>query len=136
MTDLIGKSDEELEEMYGFDFYLETIDDLRLDKKIDYGKLMQSFIDFNKERKLKAVKLYDGVVQDIQDMDLADIRIHLMLLAEDKGIFYDGSDDELATSYGFLTDDYFAQIMPGIIFFSGKEEPVKSFASTLKENGL
>ena len=30
----------------------------------------------------------------------------------------DDSDDELATAYGFLCDDYFAEIMSGIIFFS------------------
>jgi len=136
MTDLIGMSGEELEEEYGFDSYLETKDDFLSGKKIDCGKLIGSFIDFNEERELKVIKLYDGVIQDIQDMGLAEIRENLMLLAENKGMFYDNSDDELATCYGFLSDDYFAEIMPGIIFFSGKEEYVKSFARTLKENGL
>ena len=85
---------------------------------------------------MKVIKLYDGVIQDIQDMNLTEIKKNLLLLADNKGAFYDTSDDELATSYGFLCDDYFAEIMPGIIFFSGKEEYVNSFSGTLKENGL
>ncbi len=136
MSDLVGQSHKELEEKYGFDFYLETKDNFLLGKKIDCRKLIDSFIEFNKEKELKVVKLYDGVIQYIKEMDLTEIKNNLILLSKNKGMFYDNSDDELATCYGFLCDDYHAEIMPGIIFFSGKEEYVKTFANILTENSI
>ena len=136
MMDLVGKSGEDIEEMYGFDFYLETKDDLLSIKRVDFRGLVDSFLDFNKERDLKVIKLYDGVIQDVVEMNLSEIKKNLLLLVEDNGAFYDDSDDELATCYGFLCDDYFAEIMPSIIFFSGKEECVNSFACVLREKNL
>ena len=61
---------------------------------------------------------------------------YLQLGLEKKGIFYDDSDDELATWYGFLSNEYFAEIMEGIIFFSGKKDTVFRFAEALKEIGI
>ncbi|MBU1199226.1 MAG: SEC-C domain-containing protein [Nanoarchaeota archaeon] len=69
-------------------------------------------------------------------MDLTEIKNNLALLAENKGVFYDDSDDELATTYGFLCEEYFAEIMQGIIFFFGKEEYVLKFADILKESNI
>lgn len=136
MKEFIGKTGKEIEEHFGFDFYLETKDDFIFGRGVDDKKLMDSFIRFNKETELKLFQLYDGIIQKIEDIDLNDVKKNLLLLAENGGMFYDDSNDELATSYGFLCDDYFAEVMPGIIFFSGKEEYVKNFSDILKENGI
>ncbi|MCK5282831.1 MAG: hypothetical protein KAK00_05465 [Nanoarchaeota archaeon] len=118
MKDLIGKTHKEIEEKFGFDYYLETKDDFLLGKTVDSKKLIDSFIEFNNENELKVIKLYDGAIQEINEIGLTEIKNNLALLADKSGPFYDDSDDELATAYGFLCDDYFAEIMSGIIFFS------------------
>src|SRR3989344_688074 len=137
MIGLIGKSDKELEEECGFDFYLETMHDFFSHKKnTDPIQLIKSFMEFNADTKLKVVRLYDGVIQEIHDMDLIEISKNLLLFGEDKGLFYDGSDDESAICYAFLCDHYFAEMLPGIICFSGKEEYVKGFADILSREGI
>ncbi len=129
--DLIGKNHKEIEKKYGFIYYLETKDEMILGEKVSSKSLVTAFLEFNKERPLRVVKLYDGTIQDINTIKLTDIKSNLLLLSEKRGIFYDDSDNELATSFGFLCEDYFAEIMEGIIFFSGKEDSVYSFSEVL-----
>lgn len=136
MNNLIGKTDKALEKQFNFEYYLETKDDFLLGKKVDEKKLVDCFIKFNNETELKVIQMYNGVLQKIESMDLSDIKTNLLMLAEEKGIFCDDSEDDLATSYGFLCDDYFAEIMPGIMFFSGKEKSVIDFANILKKKNI
>ncbi|MCF7872449.1 SEC-C domain-containing protein [Candidatus Woesearchaeota archaeon] len=136
MNELIGKTCKEIKEEFDFDYYLETKDEFLLGKPINNKKLIKLFIEFNKNTELNVLRLFDGVFEDIIKMSLPEIKKNLFLLAEKKGIFYDDSDNELAISYGFLCDDYLAEIMEGIIFFSGKKEYVMTFANILKENNV
>lgn len=136
MKDLIGKTLKDIEKKFSFEYYLETKDRFLIGKPMDSKKLIQSFLDFNDGKELKVIKLYDGTIKEIKELKLTQIKDNLSLLAEEKGIFYDDSDDELATAYGFLCDNYFAEIMPGIIFFSGKEEFVNDFAEVLTRNEI
>ena len=76
---LIGKTHKEIEEKFCLDYYLETKDDFLLGKSVDTKKLTDSFVEFNKDNELKVVKLYDGVIQEINDMDLTDIKKNLCM---------------------------------------------------------
>ena len=133
---LIGKRHEDLEDEFGFDYYLETKDDFLLGRKVDSKKLVDAFLKFNKNFSFTVIKLYGGDIQEFSEMNIEPVKENLFLSVQKKGLFYDDSDDESATTYGFLCEDYFAEIMEGIIFFFGKEKAVYDFAKILDEHGL
>lgn len=132
----IGKNHKDLEKELDFNWYLETKDDFLTGKRVDHNKLVEAFLEFNNNRSLLVVQFLNGDVKGVQEMNLDQIKNNLYLLVENKGIFSDNSDGELVTSYGFVCDEYLAEVMQGIIFFSGKEEWVKHFAKTLQKSEL
>lgn len=132
----IGLITKELEEHLGLSYYLETKDDFLLEKSVDEKKLFEAFLVFNKTNKLQVFEIKDGTIHRQLDLSLNRIREELMLLAENEGIFVDRSEDDLATSYLFLAKDYFAEIMKGIIFFSGTQEPTRRFAHVLSQQDI
>lgn len=137
INEFIGKKSDEIEKILGFDYYIETKDKFLLGKEIDSKKLINSFIEFNKNTNLKVIKLIDGIIEEIIEMNFNEIKKNLILLSNQEGIFYDEDlDNEFENSYIFLCNDYFAEIMDEIIFFSGKKEFVINFKDVLKENDI
>lgn len=136
IQDLIGKKDKEIESQFGFDYYLETKDEFFRGKPADHKKLVKAFLEFNQNKTLTVIQLLDGTIQKIFPMNIEDIEKNLLLLDEEKSLFCDDDESDLALCFAFLCNDYIAEIMKGIIFFSGKKEPVHEFAKTLDKHGL
>ena len=132
--ELIGKNHEELEKKLGFTYYLETRgfeDFRRID--VDHNALVNAFMKFNNGNALSIVKFHDGVIKDFFALPLDEIEKELLLLKNNEGMFCSPDDEELATSFGFFTDDSMAEFMQEIIFFSGKREFVENFSSILTD---
>ena len=68
-------------------------------------------------------------------MSLEEFEKDLRLLKNNEGVFQI-PDDESGHSFGFFNQDYMAEFMSGIIFFSGTHESVKQFSAVLGEFGI
>lgn len=131
---LKGRSHETLEEYLGFTHYLETKDFEGFKRvNVDHIDLVKAFLKFSNGAALSIVQFQDGIVQDFPILSLEEIEKELKSLNNNTGKFSSPDDEDLATSFGFFTNDYLAEFMQGIIFFSGKEDSVKRFSSILQE---
>ena len=129
---LAGKEHEELENALGFTHYLETkgFENFK-PVKVDHDKLVNAFLDFNKKNAVSAVIFHDGIIHDLPELALDEIENNLRLLKNNRGIFASPDDEDLAVSVGLFTEEYMAEFMQEIIFFSGKKEAVERFSSAL-----
>ncbi|MFH1591031.1 MAG: hypothetical protein ABIC95_03810 [archaeon] len=133
--ELVGLEHNDFEKILGFTHYLET-KDIETFKRIDvdHNKLVDAFIEFNNGQEVSIVWFNDGIIKGFPEVPK--FEHELRLLNDNEGRFSQPEEEELADSYGFFTDEYMAEFMQGIIFFSGKEEPVVNFSELLTQKGI
>ncbi len=129
---LIGKEDEDLEEEFGFNFYIETKDRI-LSRNVDEEKLANILFDFIGNQEIIVVKQYDGEIQEYFKMDIEDIKKNSLLFINKEGKFY---DEDCCVCYSFLCENCWCTYLGDIVFFSSNEENVFKFADILDKNNI
>ncbi|MBU4500955.1 MAG: hypothetical protein KKA79_00060 [Nanoarchaeota archaeon] len=130
LNKFIGENTKQVEKAFGFTHYFETKD--FLGEEQDHRTIVEAFFKFVKGDMI-VVKTYDGIIKEFFKMGLDEIKKNLLLLADDKGLFY---DNDLCISYGFLGDNFFAYLLPNILMFSAKEDNMECIVKILNGYGL
>lgn len=132
LSSLIGKNDKELEKAFGFTHYIESKDEFLTKKKIAPEKLVELLFKFAGNQKLKAVKTDNGTILEIFDISLEDAKKNLLLLAKEKGRFYDA---DLDISYSILGENFYAFALR-VLMFSASGENTCKMAKLFDESGI
>lgn len=131
---MIGKSTKEIERENGFDWYVEFKPRHYFGFDLgEHKELMDVFIRFLPKGEIKILKLNDGVVEEVFELDYDKVLENIKLLEDEKGKFY---DEELEISYSILTDDFFAIIQRNMIFWSSGKGLAEKWADALGEADL
>ena len=131
---MMGKNIEELEKENNFDWYVEFKPKKMLEFDLEeHKRLMGVFIEFLPKEKIKILKLNDGNVEEVFELNCEEVLENIKLLEEEKGKFY---DKELEISYSILTDDFLVIIQQGMIFWSSGKELAFEWGGKLKEKEL
>jgi len=133
LSNFIGKDHRYLENAYRFTHYLELEDRLTLGRNQDQKSIVDAFLRFVDDRDITVVKTDNGVMEEVVDVSQYDIREQLLLLENNKGFFY---DDDLAISYAFVGDDFFAYVLSNMLMLSGDKDTVQRMAKILDDLSL
>ncbi|MDP3640228.1 MAG: SEC-C metal-binding domain-containing protein [Nanoarchaeota archaeon] len=130
---LIGKKNRELEKAFGFTHYIELKDFPILGREQDHNAIRQALLDFISDDNLIVVKTDNGIIKDFSEMSKEEAKKNLLLLKEDKGLFF---DEDLEISYALMGSNFFSYVFSGMIMFSANKESAEKMASILDKHNL
>ena len=134
MNNMIGKNTEEIERENKFYWYVEfkpkEIFGFDLE---EHNKLMKTFIEFLPKENIKILKLNNGVVEDVFEMNYEEVLRNIELLKDKQGKLHD-EDDEI--SYSILTNNFFAIVQQCMIFWSSGKVLAEKWCISLSKTGL
>lgn len=135
MNYLIGKNTKEIERENKFYWYVEFKPKEMFGFDLEeHNKLMKHFIEFLPSKNdIKILRLNNGEVEDIFELAYEETLENIELLSREEGKFYDENEE---ISYSILTDDFFAIIQQGMIFWSSKKELSEKWCESLTKAGL
>lgn len=131
---MIGKDIEEIEKNNGFCWYVEFKPEKMFGFDLnEHNRLMEVFIEFLSNGNFKILRLNDGNIEEVSELNYEEVLENVKLLGNENGKFY---DKELEISYSILTDYFLVIIQKGMIFWSSKKDLAFKWAEKLKENDL
>ncbi|MBU2052985.1 MAG: hypothetical protein KJ721_01935 [Nanoarchaeota archaeon] len=131
---MIGKSTDEIERENGFDWYVEFKPRHYFGFDLgEHKELMDVFIGFLPKGRIKILKLDEGNVEEVFELEYDEVLENIELLGEGKGKLY---DEECEISYSILTEQFFVIIQRNMIFWSSGKELAEKWADALGEAEL
>lgn len=130
---LIGKKNRELEKAFGFTHYIELKDFAILRREQDHNAIKQALLDFISDDNLVVVKTDNGVIKEFNEMSKEEAEKNLLLLEDDKGLFF---DEELDISFALMGSNFFSYVFSGMLMFSANRENAEKMASILDKHNL
>ncbi|MFH1094888.1 MAG: SEC-C metal-binding domain-containing protein [Candidatus Micrarchaeota archaeon] len=129
--ELTGKPYEELEQIFGFDYYFEVILDFTQKKSFDHDQIIELLFKYAKGQDIRVFRMRGGKVErELAWRPLAEIQMDMSRMGEEGSPYYD-EDDQIAS--GLLGAKFFAEVVEGAIFFSANEEECLKFIAILTE---
>jgi len=134
MDELIGKNTDEIERKSDFCWYVEfkPKEIFGFDRE-EHNRLMEVLIEFLPKENIRILKLNGGVVDDIFELSYLEVLENIKLLKDGEGKLYDEED---GISYSILTNDSFAIVQQGMVFWSSRRDLAEKWCESLKNADL
>lgn len=133
--DFIGKEEAEIEKMLNFNYNLDLNFHLKNDK-IEQLDIVNCFLNIFLNQEFITLKLVDGIVDEIMMFSKNEYIENLMLLENDKGLFYcdeDSLEVRDGISYSFLNDNYLVSVGKGYLMVSFNEKNLERVREIMKK---